>query len=486
MRLSINKNVITIELLTAFVLLVLVLLGKNVLFCMAIFVWISLIIYSFSDLYNRSLLLAFLIAFFLFLMGRDFLEVFLNYNFENFPESVNNHAYLVYIISLFSIGISFPLFNKNSSQMKNEKSIKHINRQNNYGLASKIVFYLVIGFAIVSKLIVAKYVSDTNYYEYYVGYYAYSSNNTIAKWCGYFERIMPVALCGYLASMPSKSEVKVPLTSYAVYLFVSLASGARSTTMLGALFIAVYFIFRQKNNPREEWITKSTIFGFILISIGLVIVASFISLIRDGEGLAGFNPILSILDFFYDQGVTSNVIKRAYMYKDLIPREVLYTFEFLRSGFFAKVLGIKTYYGNSLDHALYGGSFAHIMGYLVLGNSYLAGHGTGSSFLAEFYQDYGYFGVVIGSCLYSYLCAQMTILNKENSKFIIKTLQLYLIQRILWAPRGSFADIINSVFSIQVFAFFVATFLLQFLIRSWRKVKKGRIIDGKYQILYRN
>ncbi len=60
------------------------------------------------------------------------------------------------------------------------------------------------------------------------------------------------------------------------------------------------------------------------------------------------------INFFYDQGVTSNVMKRAYMYRDKIPSDQTYILEFLHSGIFARLFGIRVYHGNTVEHALHG------------------------------------------------------------------------------------------------------------------------------------
>jgi hypothetical protein len=134
----------------------------------------------------------------------------------------------------------------------------------------------------------------------------------------------------------------------------------------------------------------------------------------------------------------------------------MYTLEFLHSGIFARIFGYTVYYGNSYDRALYGGSLAHSMGYIVLGTKYLEGQGTGTSFLAEFYQDYGYFGAVLGTAIYAILISKIANVKKLCGNVWIRTIQLYLIQKILWAPRGSFADIISSLCSWPVlFALFI-------------------------------
>lgn len=62
------------------------------------------------------------------------------------------------------------------------------------------------------------------------------------------------------------------------------------------------------------------------------------------------NMAKGFIEFFYDQGVTSNVMKRAYIYKDQIPSNQIYVLEFLHSGILARLLGIPVYHGNNIEH----------------------------------------------------------------------------------------------------------------------------------------
>ena len=48
--------------------------GTNLIYMLALMVWTNMMIYAYKDLEHRSMLFAFGIAFFVFLMGRDFLQ----------------------------------------------------------------------------------------------------------------------------------------------------------------------------------------------------------------------------------------------------------------------------------------------------------------------------------------------------------------------------------------------------------------------------
>lgn len=129
---------------------------------------------------------------------------------------------------------------------------------------------------------------------------------------------------------------------------------------------------------------------------------------------------------------------------DQIPKGFTYSFEFLRSGILGRILGIPIYHGNTIEHALYGGSFTHALGYVVLGTSYLAGYGPGSSYIAELFYDFSYMGVIIGSVIYSWLFVNIS--NIAGKPPFIFSICLSVLTQLLWAPRSSFSGFITVLF----------------------------------------
>ena len=443
------------------------------LYCVDLMVWLSLVVYASFDIKGRSVLMGFLLTFFLFLMSRDFVEIFFSYRVESFKTAVNHHAYKVYLIALITIAVLYRVFTFN--EYKNQFHTYVGNLDNMYlEKISRTMFIILIGFSIAAKYVVINFVSMYSYYEYYTEFSSYVSNNMLVTILNMMERMMPVALSLFLACFPSKKRLKLPIILYVFYLLISLGTQARSTAMLGFLFLLIYFLFRHSINPEEHWFNKRLIFVLIISVPVLVITGSLINELRSGgENTKSIATLF--VDFFYDQGVTSNVVKRAYMYKNRLNGDILYTFEFLRSGIFARIFGYKVYYGNSLEHALRGGSFAHSIAYIVLGKGYLDGQGTGSSYVAEFYQDYGYWGVVAGTAIYVLLISRIANPYRINENIWIRTIQLLLIQRIMWAPRGSFADIIATVFSVPVVFTMVAAWIILRGARYKNRYKHNRV-----------
>lgn len=443
---KIKKNTIFIfPVVTGIFLMLTILSGCNLLYAATFYLWLLLFYYAYKNLESRSLLFAFLISVFIFLLDREFLEQYFSYKVENFTEQVNNHAYFLMLLSLMSIGVGYIFFSRKA--LKGVAKLEVTNSMINERIKtmSLLLYYITICFAILSKVVTSRYVSQFGYSDYYLDYSELLSGNIILYIISKIELMMPVALSAFMASMPSKKCFKFPALLYLIYLAISLGSGQRSTSMLGILFLLVYILFRQGINPEEKWFKKSYIIIGILMLPVLAIFFSWYSYWRFDSDMSKFNWYTGFFDFFYDQGVTSNVIKRAYIYEDQIPNDTLYTLEFMRSGLIAKLLGIPVYHGNTVEHALYGGSYAHALGYILLKNSYLGGRGVGTSYIAELYQDFGYIGVILGNLLYSYILVRVTNVFKTRKIFVL-TLQFYMITQILWAPRGSFSGFLTVLF----------------------------------------
>lgn len=452
------KKEILCAIFVNFILLMLgIYAGVSEKFILVMGVWIFLVFYSFANMKDRSMLFAFLIAFFVFLLGRDFLQHFFQYQVEIFPEEARNYSYNAYLISLFSLGIFYCWFSRKKVAKFNSEYDTNKNYLFLVRKLSLYLYYITWFFAITSKVLVGSFVAARGFTDYYTDYSEYLSGNSFYYLISKIELMMPIAWCIYLASRPSKKQLKWPLTLYVIYLIVSLGSGQRSTAMLGILFLFIYFMYRQGLNSEEVWITRRMIFLGILSLPILAVFGSFYSIWREGGDLTSMNMVEGFVEFFYDQGVTSNVMKRAYMYKEQIPSNQIYTLEFLHSGIIARLLGIPVYHGNTIEHALYGGSFTHTLGYIVMGNAYLAGRGTGTCYISELYQDMGYLGIVLGNIVYAYLIAKIANRN-EDKKIFLTSVRFVIITQLLWAPRGSFTGFITQNIAPTTLIVFVGVF----------------------------
>ena len=436
--------------------------GADFYFTIGFMLWMNIVIYAIRDAGRRSMLLAFMIAFFTFLMGRDFVQQFFSYQVEDFAPAVNRHLYLCIILSLLAIFGSYYFLER----MQRTRSLSADQNQDTaektemvdpaLKTVSKYLFYFSWIFAVMSKVIVVRYVSANGYTDYYTDYSEYLTGNTVLYLISKLETIMPVALSIFSASMPSKKEYTLPMLMYVLYMVLSLATGQRSVFILGLLFLMVYFLYRNKTNPEERWITRRMVTLAIFAIPVLAALMSLLSVVRMGGGTHSASFFASVMNFIYDQGVTGKVVKRAYMYENRIPKQI-YSLEFLHSGILARLLGIPVYHGNTIKHAQHGGSMSHALGYVILGSSYLAGRGTGSSYIAELYYDMGYLGVVLGNLVYGCIIAAINRPVTKNNVFGM-SIRYYIITQILWAPRASLTGFLSNLLAPVTIASFLFVF----------------------------
>ena len=112
----------------------------------------------------------------------------------------------------------------------------------------------------------------------------------------------------------------------------------------------------------------------------------------------------------------------------------------------------------------------YTLGYTVMNSAYLAGRGTGSSYIAELYQDFGYTGIILGNILYSFLLARITK-NEDNDSLLKKSIKFMIITQLLWAPRGSFTYFISQNLTPTTIATLLLVFGISYL---WEKRKYAR------------
>ena len=92
--------------------------------------------------------------------------------------------------------------------------------------------------------------------------------------------------------------------------------------------------------PQENWFHRKYIkYGMLALPI-LAMGSSMYNVWRFGGDWQEIDLFSGFSDFFYDQGVSINVIKRAYEYENNLP-DKFYTLGFLHSGILAPILGYK-------------------------------------------------------------------------------------------------------------------------------------------------
>lgn len=448
--LTCKKSVLIGFIITTLTIVVVVIIGKwCICYSLLVFTWVAMIFYCLNKLKERIALFCFGIVFFTFLMGRIGIEPFLNEQFVADSSEVSNHACLSMWLAITGVWFAVIFFSP-SSQHRNKLFKLSDKEKIRYGYVrrfSLISFYVVYPFAIIVNLSIGYFVLKYGYAAKFTDMRVLVENSPIFYTISKIELLLPTSFSIFIATLPSKKDFLRILKPYIIYLVLTLCTGGRGDFILGILLIVIGMVFMQKVEPKIVWINKRTVKVLLFLGVPLIAVGgTLMNIVRFGESVDSASITDSFLYFFYDQGVSYTTITNAYIYEDYIPKQDdFYTFEFLHSGLFARILGNEVYQGNNIEHATKGGSFTHALGYTIMGNAYLAGRGTGTSYVAELYYDFGYMGILLGSILYGYLFSLMNNLSKTG--LFSRSLIFIVMTKLLWAPRGGYSMFLGFLFA---------------------------------------
>lgn len=446
-----------------------------ILFVLTMMAWGSVFVYAVANMERRAMLLMLSITFFVFLLGREFLQQFFNYQVETFPLSVANHTYLCLLLALVGLAGAYWLTKRRtvSDAFTAEAEGDTVRK------VSRATFFVVLIPAVIYRFAAAYFVQVHGYFAFYTDFQALINRNIFLLVFSKLDQMAPVCMCVYMATLPHKKEFYKTAFLYAVYLVLTLGSGARGPFLLGVFLFLFYLLYRAAVSPAEGWFKRRYLIWCGGAFVAFALVFYFSGLARDGAQGEGGGPLGSIFGFLYSQGVSINVIKRGFMFRDQIPDGYWYSMNFTRSGFIAHLFNIPIYSGNSVETALYGGNFAHALSYLFMPESYLAGRGTGTSYVAELYHDFWYVGIVFGSALYGWLCAK-TDTYKVNA-LLRRSCLFIMITQLLWAPRGSYSGMVTVLIApstVLILGFIFGSSWLWERRKAWRAKHRGEGQDG--------
>ncbi|WP_413539646.1 O-antigen polysaccharide polymerase Wzy family protein [Aerococcus viridans] len=430
--------------------------GSLIIFFISIF-------YALNDIVNRSALFIFLLSFFVFLVGRDFVYFYFDFGENLYQENINNYTYITFMVTLLSILIFYFLFETFSTK-SNYKNVEDHHKTLNKDVLQKVslmVFYPILFFSTINKAYLAYFSNRIGYLNIYSEYNVSFVESPILALLNLIEVALPVPLAVFLATRPEKNKVMNIFKIYTVYLIISLFTGSRATFMLG-IFVMFYYILSRADYKKfiNYKFTGSVIFGGPL----LIVIAMYIDSFRNGEKFQFSNISNLFLSFFNQQGVSISTIKIGKMVEDYFPEGKIYTLKFLYSGLPARILNLPIYRGNNAENALLGNDFNHALSYFALGEAYFKGAGAGSSYIAETMHDGGFIYLIIMSIIYAYLLYIAS--TRRNRKLNIQVLILLTLPSLFWAPRGNAMAFIEQLIAPSSLITYLIIYLLyQFYVK---------------------
>lgn len=416
-----------------------------------VIIWAVMMVFVLSDPRHRAYLGAFLLAFFIFLMGRETLVHVADYGYSSVGAQADGHLHRVLAIGLAVtwLGYAYSDFwgqKKSTKKLVTEPS--EIDEESGsvlegMRLSSQVLLTLAWPAAIYASISQAQRVLEGGYADLYTDASS-SSDGGLAAIVDQLGLVYVVAFCVYLGTMPKFRSARIPLALWAMYLFGSLGSGQRGTFIAGGLMIVCYSVTRSRLTPNDRWITRK---GIICLALATPVLLGILVSVEEMRGVGGeygngFGK--TALDFVYSQGVSATVITNGFVFQQDVPVQN-YLLEFLHSGLPARLMDIPVIQGNSVARATEGASYGHALAFVVLGDAYLAGRGTGSSYLAEGYQVFGLAGVMIVSWAFGLILRFVDGLSRASLTH--NAVRLLVVQPILWAPRGSATGFLSTLFA---------------------------------------
>lgn len=437
------------------------------------------IIFSFKNFNKNIVFFCFNITFFIFLIGRMVVTAFFGYKSDligTFGLAFSDKNIVISLLcciylSLVAIYLGYELmkhFNLSFLKKKKDLPIAYIK---SIRFVSIIFFYSSVFIRYIYDYQMRQTAMSEGYYQSF-----FSFKSSLPSFIETFSSMYDVAFFGYLSTFPNKKRSLFPIALYLGEGFIAALAGRRSIFMLNLIIVFIYFCIRNNSNEEEKkWIGKKEwLIGLTAIPI-LMSFMTFIGNLRSNfnESFKKTSIINSILEFFYTQGISANLIGYTKIYSDQIPKNKLYTFgpimEFIDNKIIRPLTGIAPYAGQTEDRALNGHLFAHTISFVIMPRLYLMGIGYGSSFITELYNDFSMIGVFIGSIAYGILIYIFNYMLK-NSNFIFIIFTLMMTRSIMFAPRGAFLSFIVSSFSmskiVAVLIIIICSKILHILIRE--------------------
>jgi oligosaccharide repeat unit polymerase len=449
-----RKNILLWVLIVAITYLgIAIITNTSIIFALTMLIYLVALIYTINDLSKHIVFFTFLISFFTFLLGSQFVGTYFDYMYWiKFPEASEFHANICLLLSLIFLFIGyFCSINRNKRKIMVD-DIKDVSinfKIKTTQKAALIVYWLTYILLIANCIDIILFVSSHSYVDYYISYSPHIP--VILQKVG---EMAPFCLFVYLATMPTKKQCRLPLASYFLYGIISLGTGKRFISIIVLLTILIYLVIRNRVCSNGEIWFKKKYWIYIALVLPFVLSGLYVFEYVRTERINEFTFIGigdTLLSFFRSIGASTSVIKWGYMYDDQIPSGKSYilgsTLNYLKYNFIsAELFGYST--GQTVEFALGGYSFSNVLSYIVYPARYLSGQGVGSCYIAEAYHDLGYFGVIVINFLYGFIIRNWIIFDKSH---VWKTaISLYIISAFLKAPRGSADAFIPLVLNIKL------------------------------------
>lgn len=422
---------------------------------------------------DHAAYIAFLFSLFTFLMGGFLLNLGNEEYFRVYSDEGYLHIAKCLLYCLAFSSISYNLFCTDNYtdtvifEKKDKSNVLRIRK------AAMVIFYIFSIFSVIVNGEKVLFVRNNTYLQYYTDY-----ASILPSMFANLASVSEFAYYVFMATIPSKKQCAKPTILFLLINAMSLGYGQRNGFVVSFLFVVIYYAIRHKLDG-ETWLTKRVVIIALLATPFLIAALYAFNYVRSDQEVKVNGVGNQIVAFFDEQSVSSQIIGYGYEYKDSIKENgVNYSLSQLtniitKNAVVKKMFGTGGYTGQTVENALYGTNFGHAITYKVMPTNYLRGIGMGTSYVAEAYHDFGYFGVALINVLYGALLSLFqkkrfaNLANKAHPYTI--AILLMELSNIIYAPRNITFGFVSQTLTLTTLIAILAIYLLSGIIKTDEK-----------------
>ena len=457
------------------------LLGVSILFSLVMLFWCGSVVFAFLDIKNRAAYLVYLLAFFLFLLGGEFLELYFGYPQEyTFDKSLDNHAYVSLMVSLIFVlvgymGLEYLKFKKKPAILGPHKMEKPMRLRIRY--FAKLALCICVIPYFLKTIDASLYTLKNGYLSYYTTYQCRLPGGVEV-----LSEMFTMFLFVYLATMPPKKKCLIPLALYFINGCLGMLTGRRISLGIAVLVVLFYVIVRHTRNPQEGWVNKKVILIGLVACPIMLLILHVQRYLRYDSAVEGGSVFGMIASFFSQQGFSINILK---LQKELSGdslgcTSLYYTLHYLRGNVITRHLfdfPMEYYVNRTVETALQTNCLADYIMYMVDANDFFAGYGLGTSYIAELYHDLRFFGIAAGSAVYGVILNGLFSLKHFSFwRFVVG---MMMLEEFAVLPRYGADVILRPFYNLTKMGFLIIFIVLVYVskekvLKLWNIiVKKG-------------
>ena len=465
MKLLKQNKLIWIAAIVIVFVIVLLAMGVSALFSMVMLTWGGCVVYTLRDLKNRAAYLVFLLAFFLFLLGGEFLELYFGYaQTYNFIRELDIHAYICLLISLIFLQIGFMgtehiKWRKKITILGPHKIVKPVKLR--LQCFAKIAMCICVIPFFWKTLDAGLYTLKYGYLSYYTTY-----QSRLPGFAEALSELFTMFMFIYLSTMPSKKKCILPLTLYFVNGGLDMLTGRRISLGVAILVVLFYVLIRHFRQPKEGWINKKVVIITLIACPIMFLVLHAQRYLRYGSEVEGNSIFSMIFSFLSQQGFSINILKlqKEVEGDSLGCTSLYYTIHYLRGNVITRHLfdfPMEYYTQRTVETAMKTNCLADYIMYMVDSDDFFAGYGLGTSYIAELYHDLGFFGIAFGSVIYGVLLNGLFSL--QNFSFWRFVVGMMMLEEFAILPRYGADVILRPFYNLTKIAVLIMFILLVYM-----------------------